>query len=1097
MRSRCKESVRFGAHRCAAAAALILAVLLALTVFPRSAGAQTQEPPPNGNCTGIAVVVKFSVDEDQAAANMLVEAARSLGLGERCLVDAGDPNAGQVPLSSQREIRSAARVFVVGGPKAISDAWLRSQLGASRFERVAGGNRWETQSAVAAAIISLTRGGSVAVYQGQSGSSSKLPPNSGCANAVLVKRNVVEDLAAANMLAETFDRLSPNRNNRCLIDVGDPQNRVVPSQSARSDSRSARAHYVIGGTEAISNSWLRTHFSDVSGTRLAGVDRWATQAAVAATIVNLSGIAGDEEDVLLDPGQAAPLRDIAHDTVDGDQMLQIDVYYCGESGVYSASDLDQWITQLNAVALFWQRESVGTEQVTFSRGEQDEGFLSPDDIENYTTQSQWIVNGARDKCLEQVSGADMRNILLLANNRGAGFAPLGDYKEGSGRSAVVTIPTQRVSVADFLGSAAHELGHGFYGLRHPWMDFAYLCNKIDEIEAADSKTSTSLAPKERIFCDSEKASGDEVTDAERDEMLASIMSYPRYGSVRDVAGAAYVACYQSVMLNWQSADACDEYRASVPGQPSPPRVDPEPEALRVSWSSAEPNGADVEGYRVQYRPAGTSAWMDWSVEEGLLETRITGLDWTTAYEVRVLARNRVGEGPWSNYDVGTPLPSDGLTRRVYLRRGERVQGRPDCTSESCYWLHVEIEGFPSGNFTLACAHNGVHQLGVGRGVYASVPSAVSNDSPSTNDCFFGYPDNEVFVIVGAEQRGGAWYGGTYSDSVVWSDAPPLATGTKLNDRPMLIDQVDTYSWWRPPASVDTEGYGDNGFHFTLAIGGSPEGETDNIARWEFESVDGDFDVQAWIPARWATADVQYRIWADTNGNGDYDGNELVAEPWLDQATESGWRSLGAYRLNGRVRVEVRDTRANDDWRTDGEAATRLAVDAVQLVPTDDGFGHEVYNDNPFLVDLQGDHTWWKPPVEIDRLGYGGNGFHFTLAAGTKDVDDVDNFARWDFDAVSGTFEVEAWIPAEWATAYVQYLIRVDSNGDGRFDSSEYVDGPYLDQGAVRDWQSLGRFDLDGRVRIEVWDTRAKDDWSVDGVVNARLAVDAIRLRQVS
>ncbi len=1085
------------AARCATAVALIMAILMAAATFPQSAGAQTPQPPANGNCTGTAVVAKLSVIEDVAAANMLVEAAKTLGLGQRCLVDAGDPDAGQVPASSRRELRNADRVFVVGGPATVPDPWLRSQLGVSSFTRIAGGNRWETQSTVAAAIISLTRGEPIIAYQGQPGSNPDLPPNTGCTNAVLVKQNVVEDLAAANMLAETLDRLSPSRTDRCLIDVGDPQNGIAPSRSAKNDSRSAQDHYVIGGTAAIPNSWLRTHFSSISASRLAGADRWATQAAVAEAIVNLSGVAGDEEDVLLDPGPATPLREVALDTGDGVQMLDIQVYYCGKSGVYSASDLDQWIDELNAVASFWQQESVGTEQVSFNRGEQDEGFLSPPGIENYVTQMQWIDNDVRGKCLAQISGTGTSNILLLANNSGAGFAPLGNHRNEEGLSAVVTIPARRASVADFLGSAAHELGHAFYGLKHPWMDFAYLCNKIDEIESTNYNGNTVLAMHEQTFCSNNKTTADKVADAERDEMLASIMSYDRYGSLRDVAGTAYVACYQSVMLGWQSADACDRYRATVPAQPFPPRVNPEPSALHVSWSSAEPNGADIEGYRVQYRPAGSSQWIDWPVQSGLLETRITGLDWNTTYEVRVLARNRVGESPWSNYDDGTPLPLDVPTRRVHLSLGERVQGRSDCTSESCHWLHVEIEGFPAGSHTLACAHNGVHQLGVSRGVYASAPNAVSNDSPSTNDCFFGYPDNEVFVIVGAELRDGVWHGGTYSNSVVWSDALPLTAGANLNDRPILIDQHDDYSWWRPPASVNTEGYGDNGFHFTLVIGNSPDNETDNIARWEFEPVDGDFDVQAWIPARWATADVQYRIWADANGDGQYGSNELVAEPWLNQATGSGWRSLGVHRLNGRVRVEVRDTRANDDWRIHGEAATRLAVDAMQLVPTDSRVGHEVYNDEPLLVDLQGDYTWWKPPDEVDRLGYGSNGFHFTLAAARKDVDDVDNFARWDFDAVNGTYEVEAWIPASWATAHVQYLIWVDSNGDGRFDGSENLAGPYLDQQSVRGWQSLGRFDFNGRVRIEVWDTRTEDDWTVVGEEWARLAVDAIRLRQVS
>ncbi len=68
--------------------------------------------------------------------------------------------------------------------------------------------------------------------------------------------------------------------------------------------------------------------------------------------------------------------------------------------------------------------------------------------------------------------------------------------------------------------------------------------------------------------------------------------------------------------------------------------------------------------------------------------------------------------------------------------------------------------------------------------------------------------------------------------------------------------------------------------------------------------------------------------------------------------------------------------------------------------------------------------------------------------------------------------------------------------DGRFDNSEYVDGPWLDQQPVSGWQSLGIHDLNGRVRIEVRDTRTRDDYRDVGNENARLAVDAIRLRSI-
>lgn len=166
-----------------------------------------------------------------------------------------------------------------------------------------------------------------------------------------------------------------------------------------------------------------------------------------------------------------------------------------------------------------------------------------------------------------------------------------------------------------------------------------------------------------------------------------------------------------------------------------------------------------------------------------------------------------------------------------------------------------------------------------------------------------------------------------------------------NDVPVLFDLDNgdvggEYSWYKPPAEIDSTGYGDNGFWFTLAIGTSGDDELDNFARWEFDRVDGLYDIQAWIPSAWASAEVQYLIWVDENDDGEFSQQENLHSPWLDQSefsTEvSGWASLGRFPLKGRVRIEVHDTRSSDDWRANGGdiasiVASRIAVDAIRLV----------------------------------------------------------------------------------------------------------------------------------------------------------------------
>ena len=81
----------------------------------------------------------------------------------------------------------------------------------------------------------------------------------------------------------------------------------------------------------------------------------------------------------------------------------------------------------------------------------------------------------------------------------------------------------------------------------------------------------------------------------------------------------------------------------------------------------------------------------------------------------------------------------------------------------------------------------------------------------------------------------------------------------------------------------------------------------------------------------ARVHVQYLIWADENGDSTFASDEYVAGPWLDQQTNNGgWQSLGVHTLQGRVRIEVRDTRTRDDYRYVGLANASLAVDAIRL-----------------------------------------------------------------------------------------------------------------------------------------------------------------------
>ena len=115
-------------------------------------------------------------------------------------------------------------------------------------------------------------------------------------------------------------------------------------------------------------------------------------------------------------------------------------------------------------------------------------------------------------------------------------------------------------------------------------------------------------------------------------------------------------------------------------------------------------------------------------------------------------------------------------------------------SALCRYLRVEINDearreLGPGPYTLACAHNGAG--GFSRGVYADADVSVW---PSTNDCYFGFPGSEVFVIVGAEHRDGIWYNGIYSNTVVWPNCTVepyrCPVPDEVPDRPTVRATVD-------------------------------------------------------------------------------------------------------------------------------------------------------------------------------------------------------------------------------------------------------------------------------------------------------------------
>ncbi len=151
---------------------------------------------------------------------------------------------------------------------------------------------------------------------------------------------------------------------------------------------------------------------------------------------------------------------------------------------------------------------------------------------------------------------------------------------------------------------------------------------------------------------------------------------------------------------------------------------------------------------------------------------------------------------------------------------------------------------------------------------------------------------------------------------------------------------DSGVWCQPPPHIGNDAGGRYRFKFAFAKGDDDDSQYDTYAQWNVELGEeqfGSYDVEAWIPARSATADVVYNIFVDENGDSEFDADELLARPMLKQdswdSDTGDWRLLETIDAKGSVRVIVRNSETGDDFRTDGQENARIAVDVIRLRPS--------------------------------------------------------------------------------------------------------------------------------------------------------------------
>ena len=104
------------------------------------------------------------------------------------------------------------------------------------------------------------------------------------------------------------------------------------------------------------------------------------------------------------------------------------------------------------------------------------------------------------------------------------------------------------------------------------------------------------------------------------------------------------------------SDSATGMPVAVPEAPAAPGLTAGEGQLEVSWRAPSNNGSSIDDYDVRYRPAGGS-WTELpdTAKSTARSVTITGLRDGTAYEVQVRAGNSIGDGPWSQSAMATPV----------------------------------------------------------------------------------------------------------------------------------------------------------------------------------------------------------------------------------------------------------------------------------------------------------------------------------------------------------------------------------------------------------------------------------------------------------
>ena len=269
------------------------------------------------------------------------------------------------------------------------------------------------------------------------------------------------------------------------------------------------------------------------------------------------------------------------------------------------------------------------------------------------------------------------------------------------------------------------------------------------------------------------------------------------GSLNYEAASSYTVAFTASDPQSNSASIAltitvTDIDTEAPGEPAKPSVSPNPgnghESLAVTWTVPGNEGPSITNYVVQYRVEDSGdEWTQVTVVGNTVETTISRLESSTAYEAQVRADNDEGEGPWSEsgtadtfaapVENSPPEFDDGAT--ITLSVAENVLpgsavGAPITASDSDQQdtLGYSLSGADSALFSVG-ATNG--QITVGAG------TALDHEFPADSDGDNAY-GLTVHVTDGRDENGSV-------DSTVDDLIDLTITVTDVNEPPEFDSSV--------------------------------------------------------------------------------------------------------------------------------------------------------------------------------------------------------------------------------------------------------------------------------------------------------------------